>query len=83
MFSGGISDRAPPGTMPNPSTSTSPARAEAGAVPSSPSLTPCGHMAHLIDFRHYFAAEMEQMREMQQQGLVSISDSSIQVTYFD
>ena len=37
-------------------------------------------LAHLIDFRQYFAAEMEQMREMQQQGLVSISDSSIQVT---
>lgn len=37
-------------------------------------------LAHLIDFRQYFAAEMEQMREMQQQGLVSISESSIQVT---
>ncbi len=37
-------------------------------------------LAHLIDFRQYFAAEMEQMREMQQQGLVSISDSGIQVT---
>ena len=37
-------------------------------------------LAHLIDFRQYFAAEMEQMREMQQQGLVNISDSSIQVT---
>lgn len=37
-------------------------------------------LAHLLDFRQYFAAEMEQMREMQQQGLVSISDSSIQVT---
>ena len=37
-------------------------------------------LAHLIDFRQYFAAEMEQMREMQQQGLVSVSDSSIQVT---
>ena len=37
-------------------------------------------LAHLIDFRQYFAAEMEQMREMQRQGLVSISDSSIQVT---
>lgn len=37
-------------------------------------------LAHLIDFRQYFAAEIEQMREMQQQGLVSVSDSSIQVT---
>lgn len=37
-------------------------------------------LAHLIDFRQYFAAEIEQMREMQQQGLVSISESSIQVT---
>jgi oxygen-independent coproporphyrinogen-3 oxidase len=37
-------------------------------------------LAHLIDFREYFAAELESLRDMQQQGLVQLSDGGIQVT---
>jgi oxygen-independent coproporphyrinogen III oxidase len=37
-------------------------------------------LAWLLDFRSYFAAEMEQMRELQKQGLVAIDDAGIQVT---
>ncbi|MBC5783145.1 oxygen-independent coproporphyrinogen III oxidase [Ramlibacter sp. USB13] len=37
-------------------------------------------LAWLLDFRQYFAAEMEQMKELQAQGLVAIDDTGIQVT---
>ena len=37
-------------------------------------------LAWLLDFRSYFAAEMEQMRELEDQGLVAIDDTGIQVT---
>jgi oxygen-independent coproporphyrinogen-3 oxidase len=37
-------------------------------------------LAWLLDFRQYFAAEMEQMKELQKQGLVSVDDTGIQVT---
>lgn len=36
--------------------------------------------AWLIEFRTYFAPELEQLREMQGQGLVSLSNEGIQVT---
>lgn len=36
--------------------------------------------AWLLDFSHYFAAEMEQMRELERQGLVALDDGGIQVT---
>jgi len=36
--------------------------------------------AHLIDFRSYFAAELERLRAMQDQGLVRLADGGIQVT---
>jgi oxygen-independent coproporphyrinogen-3 oxidase len=36
--------------------------------------------AWLIDFRQYFAAELEQLREMQGQGLVRVNDEGIEVT---
>ncbi len=37
-------------------------------------------LAHLIDFRDYFAAELEALRAMEGQGLVKLSDTGIQVT---
>ena len=37
-------------------------------------------LAHLIDFRSYFASELETLRGMQDQGLVELSDTGIQVT---
>ncbi len=37
-------------------------------------------LAHLIDFQDYFAAELDTLRGMQDQGLVTVSDSAIQVT---
>jgi oxygen-independent coproporphyrinogen-3 oxidase len=37
-------------------------------------------LAWLIDFRSYFAAELERMAELQDQGLVEIDDTGIQVT---
>ena len=37
-------------------------------------------LAHLIDFKTYFAAELAQLRAMQEQGLVRLTDSGIQVT---
>ena len=37
-------------------------------------------LAHLIDFRDYFAAELEALRAMEDQGLVKLSDTGIQVT---
>ncbi|MGV3570050.1 MAG: coproporphyrinogen III oxidase, partial [Ramlibacter sp.] len=36
--------------------------------------------ACLLDFAQHFAAEMEQMRELEDQGLVVIDDTGIQVT---
>ena len=36
--------------------------------------------AWLIDFRHYFSAELTQLREMQGQGLVEVSEEGIRVT---
>jgi oxygen-independent coproporphyrinogen-3 oxidase len=36
--------------------------------------------AWLLDFRSYFAAEMEQLRDLQRQGLVVVDDTGIQVT---
>lgn len=37
-------------------------------------------LAHLIDFRRYFAAELERLREMEEQGLVRLTDTGIEVT---
>jgi oxygen-independent coproporphyrinogen-3 oxidase len=37
-------------------------------------------LAWLLDFRSYFAAEMEQMRELEEQGMVAIDETGIQVT---
>ncbi|HEX7889603.1 MAG TPA: oxygen-independent coproporphyrinogen III oxidase [Ramlibacter sp.] len=37
-------------------------------------------LAWLLDFRAYFAAEMEQMRELEDKGMVVVDDSGIQVT---
>jgi oxygen-independent coproporphyrinogen-3 oxidase len=37
-------------------------------------------LAHLIDFKLYFAAELETLRGMQDQGLVELSETGIQVT---
>ncbi len=37
-------------------------------------------LAHLIRFEDYFAAELETLREMQEQGLVELGERSIQVT---
>jgi oxygen-independent coproporphyrinogen-3 oxidase len=37
-------------------------------------------LAWLLDFKSYFAAEMEQLRELQKQGLVVVDDAGIQVT---
>ena len=37
-------------------------------------------VAHLIDFKHYFAAELDTLRGMEEQGLVRLSDSGVEVT---
>ncbi len=37
-------------------------------------------LAHLIDFREYFAPEMKSLEKMVDQGLVTLDDSGIQVT---
>lgn len=37
-------------------------------------------LAWLLDFKSYFAAEMEQMKELQEQGMVVVDDTGIQVT---
>ena len=37
-------------------------------------------LAHLIEFRKYFATEMEALKKLVDQGLVSLDDSGIQVT---
>ena len=36
--------------------------------------------AHLVEFRSYFASEMEALKKLAEQGLVTLDDSSIQVT---
>jgi oxygen-independent coproporphyrinogen III oxidase len=38
------------------------------------------NLAWLVDFRKYFAAELAQLDDMQDQGLVELSDTGIQVT---
>lgn len=37
-------------------------------------------LGHLIDCKSYFARELEQMRELEQAGLVKLSDHGVQVT---
>jgi oxygen-independent coproporphyrinogen III oxidase len=37
-------------------------------------------LAWLLDFKAYFAAEMEQIRQLQEQGMVIVDDEGIQVT---
>ena len=37
-------------------------------------------LAHLIEFKKYFAAEIENLKKLADQGLVSIDDNGIQVT---
>lgn len=37
-------------------------------------------LAYLIDFKHYFASELETLAGMQDQGLVEVTDTGIQVT---
>ncbi|MBC5766554.1 oxygen-independent coproporphyrinogen III oxidase [Ramlibacter albus] len=37
-------------------------------------------LAWLLDFRNYFAAELEQLKSLQDQGLVTVDDTGIQVT---
>ncbi len=37
-------------------------------------------LAHLIDFRSYFARELEQLQDMADLGLVRVSDTAIEVT---
>ncbi len=37
-------------------------------------------LAYLIDFRSYFAAEMETLQNLVEQGLVTVDDSGVQVT---
>jgi oxygen-independent coproporphyrinogen-3 oxidase len=38
------------------------------------------NLAYLVDFRSYFAAEMEAVRELATQGLVTVDEHVIQVT---
>ncbi len=37
-------------------------------------------LGHLIDFRSYFAQELDSLHEFEQQGLVTLSDSGLKVT---
>ena len=37
-------------------------------------------LAHLIEFRKYFASELEALEKLVEQGLVVLDDTSIQVT---
>jgi oxygen-independent coproporphyrinogen III oxidase len=37
-------------------------------------------LAHLIDFKNYFARELERLREMEGMGLVQITPTGIEVT---
>jgi len=38
------------------------------------------NLAYLIDFKSYFAPELETLHELAEQGLVTLDDSGIQVT---
>ncbi len=38
------------------------------------------NLAWLIDFRSYFRAELEALRDLEEQGMVTVSDTGIQVT---
>jgi oxygen-independent coproporphyrinogen-3 oxidase len=38
------------------------------------------NLAHLIDFRQYFARELQQLQNLQQWGLVRVSDTHLEVT---
>ncbi len=38
------------------------------------------NLAYLIDFKSYFAPELEALRELADQGLVTLDDGGIQVT---
>jgi oxygen-independent coproporphyrinogen-3 oxidase len=38
------------------------------------------NLAYLIDFKTYFAPELEAMQALSEQGLVTVDDSSVQVT---
>jgi oxygen-independent coproporphyrinogen-3 oxidase len=38
------------------------------------------NLAYLLDFKSYFAAELETLRGLEEQGLVSLDDTGIQVT---
>jgi oxygen-independent coproporphyrinogen-3 oxidase len=38
------------------------------------------NLAYLVDFRSYFASEMEAVRELATQGLVTVDEHVIQVT---
>jgi oxygen-independent coproporphyrinogen-3 oxidase len=37
-------------------------------------------LAYLVEFRKYFAAEMEALKKLADQGMVRVDDSGIQVT---
>ncbi len=37
-------------------------------------------LAHLLDFKKYFAAELEALKALQEQGLVQVDDKGLQVT---
>ena len=37
-------------------------------------------LGHLIDFKRYFARELDSFHEFEQQGLVTLSDSGLKVT---
>ncbi len=37
-------------------------------------------LSHLVDFKHYFASEMQAMAAMQEQGLLTLDESGIHVT---
>jgi oxygen-independent coproporphyrinogen-3 oxidase len=37
-------------------------------------------LSHLIDFKRYFASELERLAAMQDDGLVQLTDSAIEVT---
>ena len=37
-------------------------------------------LGHLIDFKTYFARELDTLREFEEQGLVTVHDSGVQIT---
>jgi oxygen-independent coproporphyrinogen-3 oxidase len=37
-------------------------------------------LSYLIDFKSYFAAELESLKALHEQGLVTVDDNGIQVT---